>query len=241
MAKALALILFFTIFGATAAPNIGIIKFLYASDANFQNKPKAETALEPGAIAKITQFNQNVLDVIQVQLVKFPLQLQQKLAESNTFASYNAESTVEEWKLSDSSIISTLENKVVEVGVDDSSSLKTSESPGALIVIKPHYILMGWIYSITSDITKNLIEGTDKKSILYNLDIKVKYKIINQDNKAVISEFQARGHGGYATILPASTTVNNYNSNVAVNNAISSLLTSIKHGLQIKESQGLLK
>ncbi len=140
------------------------------------------------------------------------------------------------WTLANPNILKTLESAAVVVPLDGvAAESMTNKTPAV-----HHYILLGWVYSITSEVIRNDIDGTDKKSILYNLDAKVRYKIIDSENKSVIAEFEGRGHGGYATIVPKTANVNNYNTQISVNNTISSLLESIKHGLQLKQSQGLL-
>lgn len=236
MNKVLALFLVCLVAAVKAVPSIGVTKFLFASDSKFQNQPKPETPLESGTLVKVIQFNQNVLNTMQVEMVKFPIQLQQKLAESNDFASYNAESTIAMWTLANPNILKTLESASVVVQLDDAATESmVNKTQGVR-----HYILLGWIYSITSEAIRNDIDGTDKKSILYNLDAKVRYKVIDSENKSVVAEFEGRGHGGYATIVPKTANVNNYNTQTSVNNTISSLLESIKHGLQLKQSQGLL-
>ena len=235
MNKVLALFLLCFVISVKAAPSIGVTKFLFASDSKFQNQPKPETPMESGTMVKVMQFNKNILDAIQVELVKFPLQLQQKLFESGDFASYNAESTIAMWTLANPNILKSLESATVVVPMEDASAESMVRTQ-----VTRHYILLGWVYSITSEAIRNDIDSTDKKSILYNLDAKVKYKIVDSETKQVIAEFEGRGHGGYATIVPKTANVNNYNTQTSVNNTISSLLENIKHGLQVKQSQGLL-
>jgi len=141
------------------------------------------------------------------------------------------------WMLANPNILKTLESAAVVVPLEGTVAAESMANKTPAV---RHYILLGWIYSITSEAIRNDIDGTDKKSILYNLDAKVRYKVIDSENKSVIAEFEGRGHGGYATIVPKTANVNNYNTQISVNNTISSLLESIKHGLQLKQSQGLL-
>ncbi len=219
-----------------AVPSIGITNILYASSDSFQNIPHPTTPIESSTVEAIVKFNTTVIQILRTELADLNPKLQAKLSESGTFITYNAESRVMALKAIEPQLLRRWEvESTIYAGEESPVNKLTSDKS---TIKSGSYILIGWVTYIDAHVDKQLIAGTDKKSILYNLDVQVKYKLFDNNTKQEVAEFEAKGHGGYATIVPANATINHYDPAVPVKNAISSLVGSVQHGLLIKQSRG---
>ncbi|MBP9743218.1 MAG: hypothetical protein KBD37_07670 [Burkholderiales bacterium] len=248
----LSLILTFIINCSIAAANIGIIPLFYGSNSNFTNNPTASTPIESGVLPLMFKINKMVTSKVQIRLAYFTPLLKNNLIKSGRFNVFDAESTVMKWNLADSRLIYRWEQESVSSDTEDAAAEKisaASESSTKTLITPVHsssnkYILIGWVNVIkANEIRQKYPVDPNYTSVLYNLNIEINYKIIDYDTREVITQFVAAGHGGIGRIVPTNINhpVNAEDfSNDVVNRAINSLISSIEHGLLVKQDLGLL-
>lgn len=245
------LLTFITNYGIAAA-NIGITPLFYGSSSNFSNNPVASTPIESGVLPLMVKINKVVTSKVQIRLAYFTPLLKKNLMKSGQFSVFDAESTVMQWNTADSRLIYKWEQESVSSDTEDAAAEKinsATESKTQTIVTQAHspinkYILIGWVTLIKADeIRQTYPVDSTHTSVLYNLNIEINYKIVDCDTREVITQFVAAGHGGIGRIVPTNIhhPVNAEDfSNDVVNRAINSLISSIEHGLLVKQDLGLL-
>ena len=239
-----------------AVPSIGLTKLYYLSNESFVNNPIPSTSVESGTIPNIIRVNAVVINSVQQQLNTFPVSLQRTLAESGSFNVYDATPMLNLWSAKNPRLISKWEYESLTQEAEEDAADKVSSGKDASSVKKPgqaakypavgsgNYVLIGWVSFIKADQIRQPFPETNKTSVLYNLNIEIKYKVIDADTQQIITQFVAAGLGGFARIIPTSLNKNTSEtyetSSTVVADCLSSLLISIKHGLLIKQDLGIL-
>lgn len=217
-------LLFITLFllssSVYATPDIGIVKLYYS-----------QTATKSAFNAQDQLTAQTLLDSLKQQLIV-------KVDKSNAFDAHDGESVVNQWIAQDSNIIKILESAQLPTN-ELANESKVNESQLNLIPSN-NIVLIGWITDLTYNVIIDDLPGMNKKSVIYNLNLRAKYKLFDANTKRVILEFHASGHGGYSTIVPVSYTFSTYRSDQAVQNTLSTFVNSVLHGLLVRREQGFL-
>jgi hypothetical protein len=244
MRRYLVLILFLVKICA-AVTSIGITDLYYPSVGSFSSNPIPKSSAESNVLTVETKFNQLVISQIKTQIITVTPLLKKTLLESGTFNVFDGNNILSSWITSESGLIRSWEYESDSVDMQITDKVATESG----MIIRPRhtsnkYILVGWITAINAHEVKEVFPGTTKSSLLYSLNIEVKYKLIDVDSKEVVTQFVAAGHGGSARIFPSNLMHVSHNATQAtgdiVDEAINSLVISVKHGLLIKQSLGML-
>ena len=233
------LILIFCVGYAYAAPIVGTTQLTYAKNAivtescALQTTPPETPQSHPDTLPTCAG-SKSILSQVKLQLTQLQPRINQQLNESGQFSAFNAESIVASWQRKNPNFLSALEMQSNPSFNESSAHVNHIKTPNI------SYVLLGWIKAIKVSEERATIMDTGKVSILYSIDIIIDYKVINQNTRALVTEFVAMGHGGIARIMADSSTQLTFNTETMINNAIGSLTVSVKHGLLIKQSQGII-
>ncbi|HLX54703.1 MAG TPA: hypothetical protein VKR58_12210, partial [Aquella sp.] len=100
----------------------------------------------------------------------------------------------------------------------------------------------GFVDYIRERENRTPIQGTDKIALLYNLDIRCEYRLVNPDNNRVMAVFIGAGHGGIARILgggghpPVS-----FDAKLIVGDMFTSLAQNVHHILLVRRAEYIKK
>ena len=223
-----------------AQTSIGVTNLYYSSGHESTSISLSKTSYESNASEFESKFNDEMTSKLKLRIMAINTLLNQQLVESGAFNVFDGDNILKSWLITESNLVTKWE---YESGFHDTDISSESSSESAL-QIKPHlasnkYLLVGFIKNISANQVKQIFPGTDHKSILYSLNIDIKYMMIDIDDKKVVTQFVASGHGGIARIIPTNLILINQNSDDISDNivtdAINSLVLSVKHGLIVKQ------
>ncbi|MCX8514803.1 MAG: hypothetical protein RL017_833 [Pseudomonadota bacterium] len=230
------LILVFTA-NCFATSTIGVTTLYYSNKTQYQNDMNTNVAV-------IHRINQAVLAAVKYQLANLKPQVQQLIAQTESYSSFDADKTVSDWNVGHANWINIWNQESSTFNNDNATeSINSNKNAANGILVANKFILVGWIKNITVNADKQPIANSSKLSILYNLDIQIIYKVIDYNTKQVIFSFPAVGHGGIGRILPVGENqmidIKSVSDSV-VSHAINSLLVNIVHNLEVKQANGLM-
>jgi hypothetical protein len=120
------------------------------------------------------------------------------------------------------------------------TTAQTTSSPN--LTINTHrFVLLGWVDGIHEHETRTPIEGTGKVALIYSLEIRCEYRIINPDNNKVVAAFIAVGHGGIAKILGTGHPPVNYDAKLITSDMFNALAQDVRHVLRVREDEYIKK
>jgi len=229
--------------------NIGTTNLIYQNEVIESSALSTKSSVERGKDA-----NLKVVNIIKQQLPNFQAQLDNVLLNSRVFIFFDGEPTLKTWQMVNPNILKVLLNKPVELPINrkiiKSESNPISNSVTANInasttlsksvaISTKKYILLGWVTKTTINEDREAIPNTSKTSLLYNLNIEVRYKVINQSTQEAVAEFIALGHAGTARILSDPNTNITYDTGILVTDVLSNLADDVAHELLLVRHQGV--
>lgn len=234
------LLIFIYIKMCSAITSIGISSLYYPS----VNESSIISVSESGLSDTEDKFNQLMISQVKTKIITVKSLLNQTLMESRAFTIFDGDKTISSWNATESNLLASWEYESDTSGLQEESGPESLASGAGIKPLESRYLLVGFIKSISVNEAKQIFPGAPNLSILYSLNIEIRYKLIDMNNKKVLIHFIAAGHGGIARIISSDMTVISQKqlaiSNDIVTEAINSLVLSVKHGLLIKQSLGVI-
>lgn len=188
---------------------------------------------------QVNEVNLKAIDNTKGKLLNnFQKELNQKLSKNKFFTVYNAESIVNKLRLSKnkSGFLNKLSDKPVDIQLISPKINKDN-----MELESYQYVLLGWVESIVVDEDYRPIpDNPNVFSLLYNIDIFVKYKVVNLLTEQVLAQFNAVGHAGVAHIITKAKFNVQYNIDSLINSLMTDLAGKVEHGLLVQYNDGLL-
>lgn len=244
-------------FATNAVPTMGTTTLFYgesiAVDSLLSHNTLSSNSKQ-STESKI-DIRQVVLTEIVKQIPGFQSLLNNALTESNVFNVYDANKTILSWKNADPQLLDTYyKTTKVEMAPHTESANHSVHSENIIIesalALVPNtkeshparqFIVLGFVDSIHEHETRTPVAGTSKTVLLYNLDIRCEYRLINPSTKKVVAVFTAAGHGGLARILGNGQIPLSYDLHAIVSDMFYSLSENINHDLLLREDQYIKK
>lgn len=234
---------------ANAVPSIGTTALLYgnnnASDVLISQLDDTKIK-DPAAKLGIRRV---VLSEIVKQMVGFQALLDETLTESGSYDVYDAKPVVQNLRSTNSQLIDTI-YKTTSVAIENNENMSQHKSESANPLNKSaavvnnditpssnKFILLGFVDSIREKENRTPIQGTDKTALIYSMDIRCGYRLVNPDNNRVVAVFTGAGHGGIARILGAGSLPVNYDAKVIVSDMFNSLASNVRHVLLVRRAE----
>lgn len=223
------LLLCCTITLAHAAPSVGITSLLYGeSDAHMVFTQMGD-ALPPSI-----KVRPQILKSINTHITMYHSNLiRQLFGESNSnFQVFDADNEFHSWQLLDPKLVKTIKN-TTEI-IPDSTESKTESQA---IVVKPggsRFMLLGFIESISE--VEQHTQVDNNMVLIYNLDMVVRYRLVDMDTHKVVSIFVGMGHGGTARIVSDNNVEFHKSIDNVVNDMMNSLVQDVDHALQVHQA-----
>ncbi|MCC2625028.1 MAG: hypothetical protein K0R14_901 [Burkholderiales bacterium] len=252
----LKLYLFSTLFCAVAyihaVTNMGTTPLLYgssnASDVLMAQQDERKIN-DPNTKLGIRRI---ILSEVVKQMATFQPLLDKTLAESGAYVVYDGKPILQNWRNTNLQILTTF-YKTTSVPVltdaDINKNNAATQASGKVTTAAVNnvsdpprkFVLLGFVDYIHEQESRTPIQGTDKTALLYNLDIRCEYKMINPVNNRVVAVFTGAGHGGIARILGAGSPPVNFDAKLVVNDMFVSLAENVRHILLVRRAEYIKK
>ncbi len=213
---------------ALAKPSIGFTNLMYKKDvatpimvaeSNLQQTFKINNQ-------SVNIFNQMIVSEVNRQFVNINNKVMQKLAqESQTFSIFNGQALINEWQRDNPHIFESFLTQWIALNNGDNTEESKVDQNNS-----KQYILVGTLISIDEG-QNNVTLTPSIISLLYNLDLKMLYLVIDASNQKVVAQFTAFGHGGFSAFEPSYNTLINYDPTIIVQMAINNLTNNIIHSI----------
>jgi hypothetical protein len=180
-----------------------------------------------------------ILSEVVKQMADFQPLLDKTLTESGAYVVYDGKPILQNWRSTNPQILTTF-YKTTSVPVLTDAEIKkniaNSPSNGSR-----KFILLGFVDNIHEQENRTPIQGTDKTALLYNLDIRCEYRMIDPATNRVIAVFVGAGHGGIARILGAGNPPVSFDAKLVVNDMFDSLAHNVLHILLVRRAEYIKK
>lgn len=230
-----------------AAPQIGTTTLLYgesnASDVLLSQLDEAKIK-DPKAKLGLKRA---VLSEVVGQMSGFQVLLNSVLTESEAFVVFDANDIVNNWKKTNLKLLNTfykttsIQAPINESGSKGSRESSTVSTSNTKFNNSPRFVLLGWVDSIHERESKTPIASTGKSALIYSLEIRCEYRLINPDTNRVVAAFIAVGHGGVAKIIGAGSPPVNYVGAQITSDMFFSLAQDLRHILRVREDEYIKK
>lgn len=193
-------------------------------------------------VKQSTVGNLQIINIVQKELLNnFQNILTAKLTESANFSVFNANSTIIDWMATDPKILTKLYNQLPIVKTESDTSDKQSANAVVLSHASGKYILLGFVDKVVVDEKRQSIpSAANAISLLYNVDIWVKYKVIDYNTRQVITQFLSSGHAGIAKILSSPHQNITYDTDLLVFDLLNDLAYDVDHSMLLQQQRGFL-
>ncbi len=196
-----------------------------------------------------------ILSEVVKQMANFEPLLDKTLAESGSYIVYDGKPILQNWRNTNPQILTTF-YKTTSVpvltdadinkstaGTANGKQSATSAANSKVDISSPlrKFVLLGFVDNIHEQENRTPIQGTDKTALLYNLDIRCEYRMINPENNRVVAVFSGVGHGGIARILGAGSPPVNFDAKLVVNDMFVSLAENVRHILLVRRAEYIKK
>ena|GEM_PF-6514966 len=238
---------------ANAVPSIGTTALLYgdsnASDVIMSKLDEAKIG-DPNAKLGIRRI---ILSEIVKQMAGFQPILDKTLSESGSYVVYDAKPVVQGWKNTNPKLLNTF-YKTTSVAVQNNENIAQgkpgSSGNGKLApavaanapAIAHKFVLLGFVDSIHEKESRTPVQGTDKVALIYSLDIRCEYRLVNPETNRVAAVFIGAGHGGIARIIgSAGHPPVNFDAKLIVGDMFTSLAQNVHHILLVRRAEYIKK
>jgi hypothetical protein len=220
---------------ANAVPSIGTIPLLYgdsnASDVIMSKLDEAKIG-DPNAKLGVRRI---ILSEIVTQMIRFQPLLDKTLTESGSYLVYDAKPVIQSWKNTNPKLLDTF-HKTTSVALQTNNTTITQVT-GSTAASVHKFVLLGWVDNIHEKESRTPIQGTNKVALIYSLDIRCEYRLVNPDTNRVVAVFIGAGHGGIARILGAGHIPINFDAKLIVGDMFDSLAENIHHVLLVRRAE----
>lgn len=216
-------LLFFST-SAFAVTNIGVIPLVFPSDM------KDVIVYESGSENSVIE-NKTVINAAILQLNQLNTKLVKKNKATPTIDLVNAAPQIKIMEEFNPNFLKDL----ATMDIDSSSDTTDVESTVKNTETNPvKFFLVGYVSQIKCNLVRQKIMTSPEISFLYNLDITIKYRLVNAQTLKPVLDFTAIGHAGVASLLPPNNQVLvAINSDEIAENAVSSIASNVLHSLLI--------
>lgn len=239
--------------GANAVPTIGTTALIYGdSNASDVIMSKLDETKIGNPDAKLG-IRRVILSEIVTQMAGFQTILGNELAESGSYAIYDAKPIVQSWKNTNPNILDRF-YRTTSVAVQNNENAPQGKSASSdngkvtpavvnTTASSAHkFVLLGFVDSIHEKETRTPIQGTDKIALIYSLDIRCEYRLVNPETNRVAAVFIGAGHGGIARIIgSAGHPPVNFDAKLIVGDMFTSLAQNVHHVLLLRRAEYIKK
>lgn len=228
-----------------AVPQIGTTELLYGESS------AAEVIMSRLDDPKIPKAKFGIRRIILGEIIKqmsgFQALLDGVLTESGTFAVYDANQIVYNWKNTNPKLLDTFyKTTSIKTALNESANSGSKLTASAIgssgqQTNSQRFVLLGWVDNIYEHETRTPISGTAKAALLYSMEISCEYRLINLDNNHIVAAFTAVGHGGIARILGTGILSVNYDIKLITGNMFNALAHDLYHILRVREDEYIKK
>lgn len=221
MKKIFFVILFFIHIPAVFALNsVGVVGLIFPQNNDYIVNYNSGRALN-----QIKQTNKSVTALATQALNKFNTDLLVMKSHESSIALYNATNNIQDIVKNNSKFLD-------DIAIQDITP--TTESMA--IIIKNHnhkFYLIGHVIKISCGEMRHKIMTSQDISWLYNLDVVIKFRVVDAATLKPIAEFTAIGHGGVAKILNNPKQITEIKPDKIVNATMNALTSNVWHSLLI--------
>lgn len=214
----LVVICFMTVSLTFAANLVGVSSLILPQDNDYIVNYNSGRELE-----QIKQTNKIVTALTIKALNKFNTDLLATKSPESSIALFNAGPNIQDIVKNNSKFLD-------DIATQD--MIPTTESTAVVIEKHNHkFYLIGHVTKVSCGEMRHKIMTSTDISWLYNLDIVIKFRVVDANTLRPIAEFTAIGHGGVAKILNNAKQAVEIKPDKIVNAAMNALTDNIWHDL----------
>lgn len=223
-----------------AVPNIGITDLLYDNNRATDVLVKRSYDITSKPETSRLQLRHEVMLTVVKKMLQFPAILNDTLLKSGQFTTYNANNEMQKWQAVYPKLLSKLYNTTEVESLDFALNNPKTTIRGPIQYSKSDdnydFILIGWIDTLVENEYKSTFNRSAKSAIIYNLDIRINYRLINIKTQKVVVTFVAMGHGGTAFIRDTNGPIYVYPLDLVADEVFISLAQNVLHHLQMHKN-----